>query len=572
MQKNKRWQILLLLPFLVSLIATAPPGSHPKADLILQHGRIYTMDTARSWAESVAISKGRIIYVGSDSGSKAWIGDQTKVTDLNGKFVLPGFIDSHIHVVSSGVGLGELYLADMDTKEKVLAAVKSYVESHPDLKVITGSRWPLPAFPDANPQKEWLDAIEPNRPVILSSSDGHSTWVNSKALQMAGITKDTKDPDAGRIERNAQGEPTGTLREKAARLINDLIPETTQEDRIAGLKRALALMNKNGITGFQDPRVAEETLRVYKLADDQGFLTARAACALRVFENGSLEDATKQVENFAKLRDQYRSRLVKAAAIKIYEDGVVEAQTAAMLHPYLNKGNDAGAVRWEPPILNPLVALADKDHFQVHFHAIGDRAVRFALDSIEFAKKQNGVWDNRPLFAHIQFIDPADIPRFVGLAAIPLFQPLWAYEDSYVRDLTLPVITPETARWMYPMQSVASTGAALAMGSDWSVSSLNPLLGIEVAVTRQDPNGPKPIGDPYHPEERIDLRTALAAYTIGSAYANFWEKETGSIEAGKSADIIVLSENPFAVPPAELSEIKVLLTLFEGRAVYTATP
>lgn len=561
------------------------------ADFVLQHGKIYTVDAARSWASAIAVKNGVIVYVGDDAGVQAWIGPKTQKEDLGGRLVLPGFIDGHVHPVSSGVEMNRCDITEKETVEDVLAAIKACAEAHPEKPWVIGNGWALPLFPNANPQKEQLDAIVPDRPVMIGSADGHSIWVNSKALAAAGITKDTPDPDRGRIERNAAGEPSGTLRESASDLVYNVAPKPTLDEEVEGLKSSLHLMNSTGITGFLDASVGEEELKVYQEAEKKGLLTAHAATALYADPKGESENLygimgtakkTKpsnadmmkqlaaQVDKFKRLRAEYRSKHLKADTVKIFEDGVIEANTAALLHPYLDKGDDAGQVNWEPEELNPFVAMLDQSGFQVHVHAIGDRAIRFALNAAENAQKENGIHDARTSLAHIQLIDPADVPRFGQLRVIPVFQPLWAYEDSYIRDLTIPKLGPERMRWNYPMRSVAQHGAMMAMGSDWSVSSVNPLDGIEVSVTRRDPEESESKGEPFVPEERLDLPTAVAAYTIGSAYENYWEKQLGSLEVGKTADIIVLSENIFDIPAPRINEAKVLKTYFEGKLIYQA--
>jgi predicted amidohydrolase YtcJ len=407
--------------------------------------------------------------------------------------------------------------------------------------------------------------------------------VNSKALELAKVTRTTLDPEGGRIERNAQGEPSGTLRESAAGLVEDLAPDATPEERIAGLQKALEIMNGFGITGFNDASVSKNYLDTYLEADRKNLLTARVAASIHADPQGDLEapDANKsdpaglpkvlaQVEVFKQWREKYHGDNLKAGTVKIFEDGVIEANTAAMLQPYLDKPNDRGKLLWKPEILNPFVAMLDREGFQVHFHAIGDGAVRTALDALEAARKTNGAKDARPFLAHIQVIDPADIPRFVKIGASPCFQALWAYEDDYITDLTLPKLARDRWPWIYPIASVVKTGAVMSMGSDWNVSSVNPLDAIEVAVTRRSPNNEPDSKPVFLPEQRIDVGTALAAYTIGSAWSQFWENETGSLETGKSADLIVLSENPFEIDPAKLSDVKVLLTLFKGKTVYRA--
>ncbi len=568
----KKLAVLFSLLFFAGLrVANSDPTN---ADLVLRNGLIYTMDAARSWAESAAIQGGKIVYVGDDAGIQTWIGENTKTIRLEGRLVLPGFIDGHVHPIGAGIEMSQCGFGDNQTKEQVLAAIKECAAANPKAAWFFGNTWQLPVFPNANPQKEWLDAIVSDRPALLSAADGHSVWVNSKALEMAGITKNTPDPANGRIERNAQGEPSGTLRESAADLVYKIAPESTLEEKITGLKQALSEMNRFGITGFNDASVGEDTttggLLVYREAEKRGVLTAHVTASLYADPEGSLDVVLKQVEKFKKFQDEFTGSMVHATAVKIFADGVIEANTAALLQPYLDKANDAGSLNWEPEKLNPFVKLLDHEKFQVHFHAIGDRAIRVALDSLEAARKANGSRDARPMIAHLELIDPQDIPRFASIHVVPVFQPIWAYADPYITDLTIPKLGESRSRWIYPMQSVLATGATLAMGSDWSVSSVNPLDGIEVAVTRQKPEGPEATDQPFIPEERILLKDALAAYTIGSAYVTFRDQDTGSIETGKLADLIVLSENLFTIPPTKISEVKVLLTLLGGKEVYRA--
>jgi predicted amidohydrolase YtcJ len=561
---------------LLCFIFTAGATEHPKADLVLRHGKIYTMDADRSWAESVVIKDKKIVYVGDDDGIADWLGENTKTVELNNRLVLPGFIDSHAHPVEAGVGLKQCDLLPYFTKEEVLKAIKDYVAAHPKDPWILGAGWQLPVFPDANPQKEWLDEIVPDRPVFLSAMDGHSAWVNSKALEIAGITKETPDPDKGRIERNKNGEPSGALRESAADLVYKHAPKPGMKEKLEGLQEALKILNAFGITGFQDASISIEgnspeargASHVYAEADKQGLLTARVIGAMYADPNGSVEQVLKQIDRFQALRAQFKNgKYFHASSIKIFADGVIESRTAALLKPYLNQGTNAGELIWPPEKLNPFVERLDREGFQIHIHAIGDRAIRTALDALETARNRNGERDRRPLLAHIQLIDPQDIPRFAKLSVIPNFQALWAYEDAYIKDLTVPQLGKDRSRWLYPIKSVASTGAKLAMGSDWPVSSANPLDAIEVAVRRLDPENNSE-ENPFVPEERISLETALAAYTIGSAYANFREKEVGSIEIGKQADLIVLSQNLFTVPSHQINESKVVLTLLDGKEVY----
>lgn len=535
----------------------------PPADLVLHHGEVYTVDAVRSWATAIAVRNGRIVYVGSDAGVLPHIGSHTRVIDLAGKMVLPGFHDAHVHLIGGGLELGECDLNGTKTLEEVLERVRSYAAQHPERAWIRGGGWPL-TLEGGHPHKALLDAIVPDRPVFLDAFDGHSSWVNSEALRLAGITKDTPDPPRGRIERDPQtGEPTGTLRESAARLVLQKIPPYTHEDYVAGLRRGLELARRLGITSVQEASATEQHLQAFAELDRQGELTVRAVVAMRY-------DPAKppaQVGQFVEWRSRYQGRRLRATTVKIFADGVIESRTAALLQPYLGT-NERGWLNIEPESLKPLAAELDRLGFQIHIHAIGDWAIQASLDALEFAQRQNGKRDARHHLAHIQLFDPRDLGRFRQLGIVANFQPLWAYADPYITDMTLPVLGPERSRWLYPLRSLVESGAVIVGGSDWSVSSMNPLDAIQVAVTRRGlDEGPGPA---WLPEETVDLPTILAAYTIQGAYVNFQEHETGSLEVGKAADLIVLDRNLFACPPHEIHRAKVLLTLLEGREVYRA--
>jgi len=566
MPSNARRAIFLLLAlFAVPLCSQ----SSPPADLVLRHGAIYTMSASRGWAEAVAISGSRLVFVGADREVAPFVGPTTRVVDLGGRFVLPGFHDSHVHLVSGGIELGQCDLNGSKTGDEVLARVKACAAAKPNAPWIIGGGWDLPLFPQANPHKRLLDEIVPDRPVYLSAADGHSTWVNSKALAIAGITRETPDPPRGRIERDAEGNPTGTLREAAADLVDEHLPETSAAERTEGLRRGIERAHGFGIVSVQEASAGAESLATFRALDAAGELNLRVVVANYV----DPEKGTGQIADFVKRRDDPSAKSaphVKASAAKIFADGVIEAGTAALLAPYLGeRGKDGwrGELELAPERFAEIATALDAAGFQIHVHAIGDRAIREALNALDAARKANGPRDARPLLAHIQLFDPADIPRFRRLGAIADFQPLWAYADPYIVDLTEPQLGPERSRWLYPMGSLFRSGAVLAAGSDWSVSSLDPLQAIEVAVTRCDPDLVAGCDKAWIPEERLDLPTILAAYTIGGAYANLEERESGSLEAGKLADLIVLDRNLFEIPASEISEAKVLATMFEGRIV-----
>lgn len=558
--------VLLSLFVLHTVVAAAQEaGQQPPADIVFRGGGVYTVDAARSWADAVAVRAGRIVYVGADAGLKPWIGPQTRSIDLQGKMLLPGFHDSHVHLVGGGIELGECDLNGLTTMEQILDAVRRFAERHPEKKWIRGGGWPL-TLQGGNPQKGLLDKIVPDRPVILDAFDGHSSWVNSRALEIAGITKNTPDPPRSRIERDPKtGEPTGTLRESAARLVIHKIPPYSHEEFVTGLRRGLEIANRFGITSVQEAQVTDQHLRAFAELDQSGELTVRTVAAIR-FDPAK---GMSQVPQFVEWRTKFQGKRLRTTAVKIFEDGVIESRTAALLKPYLDgEREERGWLNLEPEVLKPVAAELDRLGFQIHIHAIGDRAIQTSFDALEFARDRNGRRDSRHHIAHIQLFDPPDIARFRRLGVVANFQPLWAWADPYIVDMTLPVLGPERSRYLYPIRSVANSGAVIACGSDWSVSSMNPLDAIQVAVTRRGLT--EPPGPAWMPEEVVDLPLMLAGYTINGAYVNFQEQETGSIEVGKAADLIVLDRNLFEIPAHEIHQAKVLLTLLEGKEVYRA--
>jgi predicted amidohydrolase YtcJ len=519
------------------------------------------MDDARSWASALAVRASEIVYVGDDAGVEDYIGATTEVLDLDSDMVLPGFHDSHVHPVSGGVELAQCDLNGLDTRDKVLEAIANFAAANPADEWIVGGGWDLTLFPAANPDRGELDRIVSERPVYLSSADGHSAWVNSRALELAGVIASTPDPPNGRIEREASGAPRGTLRESAMALVSRKLPPLSPSDYADGLKRALAMANRYGITSLVEASASDHALDAYQTLAREGTLTARVRLSLAVDETRD----ESQVDDLVRKRDRYRGERLFPDAAKIFADGVIEAHTAALLEPYLDVPH-RGELNFDPSRLEPLVARLDREGFQVHIHAIGDRAIRASLDAFEKARRENGVRDSRHQIAHIELFDPLDIPRFRELGVVADFQPLWAYADAYITELTEPVLGAERSRWLYPIRTVADSGAMLAAGSDWSVSSMNPLDAIQVAVTRRAPSAGE--GPAWIPEERVDLDTMLAAYTRGGAYVQHQENLVGTIEVGKRADLVVLDENLFDVPAHELHRVKVRLTFLDGEIVY----
>lgn len=541
------------------------------AELLMLNGKVYTVNHEQSWAEAIAITDGRIIWVGNSEDANQWQGEGTRTIDLGGKMVLPGFQDIHIHPVHSGVSYQQCALFDVEGVELLQQRIKQCAESEPG-EWIRGGGWLVTNFaPSGLPDKKLLDEIVPDRPVALKSSDGHSMWVNSLALELAGINADTQDPAGGRIDRYPNStEPSGSLQETSAmNLVHIVEPELTQKELEAGLAYSRDHLHSLGITAVQDallkltPGDAYFGLPAYLALEERGELNLHVINAMYWQNDISLEE---QLPAFLKARDE-STPYIHNTAIKIWQDGVIETETAALLEPYLNRGDQfVGELLNEPAVLNEAVAALDAAGFQIHFHAIGDRAIRSAFDSIQAAREANGKHDNRHHISHIQLFSPEDIPRFAELDVVANFQPLWAIEDGYITDLTIPRIGEERGKFLYPIGSVQRTGARVAFGSDWYVTSANPLDGIEAAVTRLDPDGKtdEPLGE----NEEINLAQAIENYTLNSAYVNFLDVDTGSIEIGKLADIIVLDRNLFDVPASEINQVRVIATLFRGELVF----
>ncbi len=541
------------------------PPAVAQAELMFKTGAVYTVDGARSWAQAVGVRAGKIVYVGTDHGTGAYIGRDTRVIDLKGRMLLPAFQDVHIHPISAGLQANACDLSGLTTAAEYVAAIQKYARAHPGSGWITGGGWLMSAFgPGGKARRQLIDAVVPDRPVLLSSSDGHTHWANTKALELARITRDTPDPRDGRVDRDPRtGEAIGSLQEGAGERVAAIVPPPTAAEREAGLAYALKLLNGYGITAMQDAAVGEDDLKTYRALERRSDLTMRVVAAIWWERAQGLE----QIDRIKRLRTEYASELIDPGTVKIMQDGVLENYTAVLLQPYLKKpGNVRGIPMVEPGFLKEAVTHLDAEGFQVHFHAIGDGAVRQALDAIEAARRRNGDLGHRDHISHLELIDPADVPRFRELGVIANFQPLWAFADDYITQLTMPFLGPERSSRIYPIGTLYRSGAVVAFGSDWYVSSANPLEEIQVAVTRMGPRGET--HTPFLPGERIHLPEALAAFTINAAFTNRLEKTTGSIEVGKNADLIVLDHNLFAIPLTEIARSKVLLTLFQGNAVH----
>jgi predicted amidohydrolase YtcJ len=561
----------------------SPEGAEPvieilelkvPADLVIRDAAVYTVNPDQPWAEAVAITAGRIQQVGSLAEIEALIGPETQVISQPGGMVLPGFQDAHLHPYTSGIDQFDCSL-DLQpyAPETYVAKAKECYETMTEREWITGGGWNLTAFgPNPIPNKALLDAVIPDKPASFSSSDGHTLWVNSVALQVAGITSETPDPPNGRIDRDpVTGEPVGSLQESAMYLVSRLAPPPPEKQRNDAMRYSLDYLHSLGITAMQeasisvDPEDPLQALATYRAFADNGAMDMHTVLSLRWDSSKGLE----QIHDIKAAREKYSGGLIKASTVKFFLDGVVEPSTAALLEDYADQPGFKGELQIPVDVLNEAVRQLDAEDFQVHIHVIGDGAVRAALDAFEFTRNLNGKGNGRHHLAHAQFIDPDDISRFAELDVTATFSAIWAGgEDNFLSELTLPRVGPERYRWTYPLQSLIAANGRVAFGSDWNVSSPDPLQAIEAAVTRGNVFDPEvPV---FMPQERISLEDAIKAATINSAYVNHLDSRTGSIEVNKLGDLVILDKNLFEIEPAEISDARVQKTLFGGKVVFQA--
>ncbi|MFD7640839.1 amidohydrolase [Kitasatospora sp. NPDC059795] len=542
------------------------------ADLVFTGGPIHTGDAARTRASALAVTGERITAVGHDE-VRELIGPRTEVVDLRGRLLTAGFQDAHVHAVYGGMEMTSCDLSETVGVDDYLRLIGDYAAAHPEQEWITGGGWSLESFDGGLPTRQLLDRVVPDRPVLLSNRDHHGAWANSRALEAAGITRHTPDPADGRIEREPDGTPSGMLQEGAVGLVGIHAPRPTAADRLAGLLRAQQMLHSLGITAWQDALLGEfgghpDPSDAYLTAAQQGTLTARVVGALW----WDRERGADQIPELVARREKLSHGRFRAGAVKIMQDGIAENFTAALTSPYLDgcgcaTGN-SGLSFVDPLALREHVTALDALDFQVHFHALGDRAVREALDAVEAAIAANGRRGNRHHLAHLQLVHPADLPRFAELGAIANIQPLWAAHEPQMDELTIPFLGPERAAWQYPFGDLLRAGATLAAGSDWPVSSAVPIDGLHVAVNRREPDAAP--GTPvFLPAQRLDLATALAAYTAGTAHLNGLD-DTGTLRPGHLADLVLLDRDPFAAPTEEIAHTRVLRTYVGGRQVFTA--
>jgi predicted amidohydrolase YtcJ len=508
---------------------------------------------------TVIVDAGRIIHVGPHDGFKA----PDEVIDLSGRTLLPGFADAHVHPPLAGLEMAACNLLEVRHEEQAyLAEIQAYAQRS-NAPWITGAGWAMSAFEQGIPTAASLDTIVPDRPTVLWNADHHGVWVNSKALEIAGISASSPDPTDGRIERDREGNPTGCLQEGAAELVLALVPEPTIEDQIAGIITAQEYLLTLGVTAWQDAFVTPEIHDAYITLDARGGLIGTVVGGLW-WERSRGAD---QIAEFTARRDSAPTGRYTPNSVKIMLDGVAENHTASMLEPYRTPAgttsDNLGIDFIDPDDLKGYVTALDAAGFQVHFHALGDRAVRYGLDSIEAAIFANGDTDRRHHLAHLQVVDRADVPRFAHLGAVANAQPLWACHEEEMDTLTIPFLHPGAAEHQYPWRSLLDAGATLAFGSDWPVSTPDPLKGIGTAVARMN-SGSRPI--PFLPEQRLTMHEAIAAYTAGTAFVSHRERVAGTIERGYEADLVVV-DRPL-VTAEDAFEAAVDMTMVAGSVVH----
>jgi predicted amidohydrolase YtcJ len=557
----RTWFSMLLLAAAAN--PAAAESSQP-ADVILVNARIYTVNRQQAWADAMAVRGDKILAVGDKTKIETYRAKTTKVIDAQGRLVLPGFTDCHIHFMDGSLGLTRVDLNGAETVAEIQKRVKAYADSHPQEPWIQGMGWTYPTFkPTGLPDKKILDDVIADRPIYLVAFDGHSSWANSKALAMAGIDRNTPDPPNGKIVRDEQGEATGALKEAAGDLIDAKIPKPTRSERLDALRKGIHEANKAGLVRVHSAGQDFEYLDLYNELRKRGELTLRFYIAYFLNPPGLTPAITKQIED---ARRQYSDNWISGGVVKTMLDGVVEAHTAAMLAPYTDDPSQSGKLFWDPDQYKATVADLDSRGLQIFTHAIGDRAVRLALDAYQNAAEVNKTKDARPRIEHIETISVQDIDRFGKLGVVASMQPLHSYPDEDTLSIWARNIGPERATRPWVWGSIEQKGGVLAFGSDWPVVTLNPWRGVQTAVTRQTEEG-EPVGG-FVPQQRLSLEDSIRAYTLGAAFAGRREKTEGSLEPGKLADFMVLDRDLFKIEPSEIGKTEVLLTVVGGKVVY----
>jgi predicted amidohydrolase YtcJ len=572
--KSGRLLLALVGLFLFTGIARAESPS-PAADTVIVNARIYTVNPRQPWAEALAIHGDKILAVGSAREIAAYRRTSARVIDASGRLVLPGFTDCHVHFLDGSLSLERVDLAEAKTIPEIQQRVKAFATAHPEQPWVLGRGWSYTAFPPSGlPDKKYLDEMVPNRPVYLEGFDGHTWWANSKALELAGITRQTSNPPSGEFVRDPKtGEPTGAVKEDLAdAVMRRSIPVPTREEKLRALRAGMKEANRFGLVrvhvagsvsagvgDLQDVDLLDELRRT-------GDLSLRMYLAYRLDPPVVTAEQLRQIDDF---HNRFHDEWISAGAAKFFLDGVIETRTAAMLSPYANDPSKSGELLWSPAVYQAAITELDRRGIQIFTHAIGDRAIRQALDSYANAQQSNHTSDARHRIEHIECVSAADIARFGRLGVIASFQPLHAYPDDDIFKVWAPNVGPERAQRAWAWHSIKNAGGVLGFGSDWPIVTLNPWPGVQTALTRQTAEGDPPGG--FLPQERLSLEDTIRAYTLDAAFAGRREKSEGSLEPGKLADLIVVSQDLFNIEPGKVTSTEVLLTMLGGKVVYRAS-
>ncbi len=556
-------EFLLLTALAVFVLITHTEGlaqSRPTADLIVTNAKIYTVDKARPRADAVAVMGDRIVAVGTNAEIDQWRGPKTKVIDGRGRMLLPGFNDAHVHFLSGGLQLDSVDLKDAASPEEFTRRIAERAKITPKGEWITGGDWDDQRWsPPRLPTKEMIDAVTGDTPVFVSRYDGHMALANSAALKLAGVTAQTPDPAGGEIVRDAQGNPTGVLKDAAMGAVYRVIPPLSRERRLRAAKRALAYAARLGVTSVQDMGPDYEDISVYSELANKGELTSRIYAAPLIY---GWEDQAK-----IGVRRAFGSPYLRIGAVKAFADGSLGSTTAYFFASYDDAPNTRGLLSDEMQPLSKMrerMMKADDAGLQMCVHAIGDQAISIVLDLFDEVEKAHGAADRRLRIEHAQHVAPKDFARFAGEQVIASVQPYHAIDDGRWAEKR---IGPERIKTTYAFRTFLDHGVRLALGTDWTVAPLNPMLTLYAAVTRRTLDDKNPKG--WLPEQKLTMAEAVRAYTLGSAYAEFQENEKGSITPGKLADMILLSQDIFSIDPKEFPKVEVETTIVGGRVVWS---